>query len=118
MKQNKTLWVLFVLYAVISMACSLPGGLSHAAQVPTALPSPSITPVPVPTPTGTRAVQVCTVTATHLNMRETPGMNAAVITVLNSGEVVTLDPTEAAQASWVFVTARGLDGWINQNFCK
>lgn len=110
------LYMMFILFAAMSLACYMPNTMTGSRPAPTA--TETAAPIPSPLPTATSTAQVCTVTATHLNMRAKPGMNAAGITVLDRGEVVTIHTTEPAQASWIFVTARGLDGWINQNFCK
>lgn len=93
--------------AVFALACSLTNSLTTAEPSATATPHP----------TGTNAAPLCIVTATHLNFRSAPGMNAPVIAVLDYGEAVTIRPFPTA-GNWIPVTAAGRDGWINQNYCK
>lgn len=81
------------------------------------LPSPPDQPVQI-TPSPTAEAITCTVTAFEtLNLRAQPGTSAAVIAVLKRGEVVTILP-HPSQENWIPVTAGGLHGWINSNFCK
>ncbi|MCC6568927.1 MAG: SH3 domain-containing protein [Anaerolineales bacterium] len=95
------------LIALLALACSLTNSLRLAEPSATGTPHP----------TGTTAAQVCIVTATHLNFRNAPGMTAAVIAVLDYGEVVTIRPAPA-EGNWIPVTARGRDGWIYQTYCN
>lgn len=80
-------------------------------------PSPPDQPAQ-PSQTPTAESITCTVTAFEtLNLRAQPGTSAAVIAVLKRGEVVTLLP-HPSQKNWIPVTAGGLSGWINSNYCK
>ncbi len=97
--------------AVLSLACSLLDSLEGVSGFATG------TPLPSPIPTGTTAAQICTVTATHLNLREVHGTTARVLAVLDYGEIVTI-LSDPAQGNWIHVNARGVDGWINQTYCK
>lgn len=98
------------LIAFLALACSLTNSFEGVTII-------TDTPLPSPVPTGTTGPHVCIVTATHLNFRSAPGMNAPVIAVLDYGEVVTIRPA-LAEGNWIPVTVRGRDGWIHQNYCK
>lgn len=96
--------------AVLALACSLTNTIDGIPTFSTD------TPVPSPMPTSTTPAKACTVTATHLNMRESPGITARVLTVLDFGEPVNI-LSSPAQGNWIPVNARGKDGWINQIYC-
>ncbi len=110
--------ILLILPVILSLACFMEGMSSQLAEPAEMITAAPIENLPSPTSTGTSTAQGCTITAEHLNLRSGPGTEAAVITVLNYGEVATINPNEPAQASWIFVTASGFDGWINQNYCR
>jgi hypothetical protein len=106
------------LLMLLSLACS---GSRQALDVAQAEPSPpptvspSLTPTPSPTPeTPTRLV--C---ADLLNLRQTPGAQAAVLTVLTHGQVVTLThqrETTPDGGTWVRVERDPLSGWVNLKY--
>ena len=84
---------------------------------------------PPATATETRAAQetaqasptkapLCIVTAFEaLNLRATPGTEAAVIAILKHGDQLTILP-DPAQGIWIRVQSDGRAGWINSNYCK
>lgn len=111
-----------VVFVLASLACSITPSANYAAMV-TATPSPS---PPPPSPSPTEAAQdartheethVCTVTAGSLHLRAMPGTSAEVIGYLYAGDVLTILPDPPAE-SWIRVTAGGLTGWINSNYCE
>lgn len=116
MKRTKPFWALFILYALISMACSISGNLRAADGMPTANPFPTITAIPAPTPTPETIT--CTVAAFEaLNLRESPGTSAAVIRTLKPGDVLTILPTPP-QGNWIYIRYGEIEGWINNKYCE
>lgn len=110
--------ILLILPVIFSLACFMEGMSSQLPEPAETITAAPVETPPFPMPTGTSTPQGCIVTADHLNLRSGPGTAWGSIAILNNGETVTIHTTEPAQASWIFVTARGLDGWINQKFCK
>ena len=64
------------------------------------------------------AAPLCIVTAFEaLNLRATPGTQAAVIAILKHGDQLTILP-DPAQGIWIRVRIDDRAGWINSNYCK
>jgi hypothetical protein len=102
------------------LAASLP---PRPSPFPTLVRLPSVTPVtpsPSPLPSSTPVVQVLitptptppiALVAVAANMRSGPGLEFAVVAVLNAGSSIILS---GRQEDWYQVqTADGLDGWMS-----
>lgn len=97
------------LFFLLSLACSGSGQVLEAAQT-----DPSPTPPP-PTP----AVSSGVVCADHLNLRQAPGTQSAILTVLTRGQLVALThqrETAIDGGTWVRVERNSLSGWVNLNY--
>lgn len=96
--------------AVVRMEYYEHGGGAHARLTRTqvsSVPSPTPTPTPLPVSAGT-----ATVLSYRLNVRQGPGVNYAIITSAQYGDVLTLLGYRNAAATWVKVlTANGIQGW-------
>lgn len=109
---------IIILIPLLALACSLsakaPQSLGPAQAVVKATQGiQGIQLVPLET-----AMQDCTVTAVEtLNLRATPGTDAAVIAILKHGDLLTILP-DPAQGNWIHVQAQDRAGWINSNYCK
>lgn len=103
-------------FALITLACMEPVLL---APTPTEAPAAlATTPTPIPRQSPT-AQDTCTVStgvpAGYLNLRAGPGMEYAVLRVLNEGEVLTI----VTPGAWHEVTdAEGNTGYVNSTYCK
>lgn len=98
------------LFPLVLLACTL-----TAYTTPTATETRTVPKTAQPAPTD---LPVCIVTAFEtLNLRETPGTNAAVIAILKHGDQLTILPGPA-QGVWIYVKAQDRAGWINSNYCK
>lgn len=87
---------------------------------PTAVP-PTATPIPPtavpPTATPLPNAGSCIISRVHvLNLRSAPALDAAIVTTIAQGDVVTL--TGATDGEWVEVRTAALQvGWINVYYC-
>jgi len=109
--QNKMIFFATIMLALFLMACSLLNQFHPPGDViKTVLPSP--------VPSNTKATQVCTVIVDHLNLRSGPGTSWGAVAILSNGDIVTILSEPEPGINWVNVRAHGLEGWINQLYCK
>lgn len=84
-----------------------------AAQTPN--PAESATPTPTPAPTNLIIPDGVKVVTNQLNLRQGPGLNYAVIDVLNFGDVLTIIGV-SSNIQWInVITADGQPGWVSNS---
>lgn len=106
-----------VVIVIVLTACALPSAQPYAAlyNPPTSQPTPQPTQAATGSPTARATCEVSAIYA--LNLRACPGTSCSVITVLYSGEILTLTGTDRGAWSEV-VTAAGVIGWVNSTYCN
>jgi len=106
-----------VVFVIVLTGCALPSAQPYAALYQPPNPQPTLQPTQAPTGSPTAPAK-CEVSALYaLNLRSAPGTSYGVIGVLSAGDVLTMTGNQRG-AWWEVVTADGVTGWVNSNYCN
>jgi uncharacterized protein YgiM (DUF1202 family) len=112
-----------VVFVIVLTGCALPSAQPYAALYQPPNPQPTLQPTQILQPaqeaTGSPTTRAaCEVSALYaLNLRSAPGTSYGVIGVLSAGDVLTMTGNQRG-AWWEVVTADGVTGWVNSNYCN
>lgn len=99
------------------LACGMPSTAASLATIPlTKTATTSFTPTVAPSPTPTPQPDLCTVTASVLNLRQAPNNGALIVERLSTDDILTI--TGENESWYEVIVPSGKRGYVHANYCK